>query len=459
MNINKNIFRKYDIRGVIDVDLTPDIASLIGKGYGTLMRRKYNAKSLIVGGDVRLSTPTLKKGLIKGILSTGCDVIDIGILPTPVAYFAICNLKMDGGVIVTASHNPPKDNGFKLCGKGASPVFDDDIISIYTLIERNDFETGSGSFAEREDLISMYTNHLLSIIKMGPRKLKIVTDCGNATAGMVAPALLRKLGCDVTELFTEPDGNFPNHHPDPTIEKYIEVLKKTVREGDFDIGFGYDGDADRIGLVDETGRAIPGGFILLLLALELLKDNKGATIAYDVKCSRLLNKLIGEAGGKPVMGKTGHAFMKQKMKASGAILGGELSGHIVFNDRYYPYDDAIFVSLRIAEMMSYKKGKLSNLVSWRDTYSATPEIRLDCPDDIKFKVMDFILSEFKSKYKTIDIDGARVEFDDGWGLLRVSNTQPCLVMCCEAVSPHALDRIKNILSSAVEDAKSKVKMD
>lgn len=452
--MNPDIFREYDIRGVVETDLTEDVVELIGKAYGTHMKR-LGFNNFSVGGDVRLTTNRLKKALIKGILSTGGNVTDIGTVLTPAFYFSIAHLNMDGGVMVTGSHNPIEYNGLKL-NKGLGSVYGDEIQELRKLIEANDFETGSGTFNETA-ILDDYKAMLKSKIKLN-RKLKIVMDPGNGTGGLVAPEVFRALGADVTCIFCEPDGHFPNHLPDPTVLKYIQTLRDKVLELKADIGIGYDGDSDRVGVIDNMGRVIFADRLLALLARDVLKRHPGSEIIFDVKCSQALVEEIERSGGKPLMWKTGHALLKSKLQEDKAPLAGEMSGHIFFADDYFGFDDAIYVSLRLAQLLAASDKTMAELADEIPSYYSTPEIRVACSEQEKFTIVRELSDYFKSKYKTIDVDGVRALFEDGWGLLRASNTQPVLVLRFEAKTEK---RIKEIIDIFVQKLKEypSVKLD
>jgi phosphomannomutase / phosphoglucomutase len=438
--MNVNIFRAYDIRGIADTDLNDQTVELIGRAYGTILARK-NLKTVAVARDVRLSSERIQNALTRGILSSGIDAVDVGSAPTPVLYFAIVHLKTDGGAMVTGSHNPIEFNGIKLC-EGLASLFGDDIQKIRNMIEKSDFASASGKLT-RKEIIPDYMTMILEKIRLR-KKFKIVIDAGNGTAGPIAPGLYEKMGCEVVRLYCEPDGRFPNHLPDPTIMKYIEDLRNRVIAEKADFGIGYDGDADRVGMVDEKGRVIYADQILALLSREVLSRNPGAPIVFDVKCSQLLPEVIEKAGGVPLMWKTGHSLLKAKMKETGAPLAGEMSGHIFFKDGYFGFDDGIYVSFRVAQMLSGQEKSLGRLKDELPAFFSTPEIRIDCPDEEKFGVVEKLVAMFKKEYQVIDVDGARVLFGDGWGLVRASNTQPLLVMRFEAKTEERLEEIEKV---------------
>ena len=436
--MNPDIFREYDIRGVVGKDLTTATVELIGKAIGTHISR-HGGKTLTVGRDMRKSSIEFRDALIKGLLSTGCDVTDIGLVPTPVSYFSLYHLQPDGGVMITGSHNPSNYNGFKI-SQGRHSLYGKQIQELRGLIDRKDFATGQGQL-DKKEVLEAYMEKIGGIIKF-PRKVKVVVDGGNGCFGITGPELLRRLGLDPVELYCEPDGSFPNHHPDPTVEKNLQDLISRVKSEKAELGIGFDGDADRIGLVDEKGNIIWGDQLLILLARDLLKKHPGATIVGEVKCSQNLFNDIREHGGVPVMAPAGHSLIKKKMRETGALLAGEMSGHICFSDNYLGFDDAIFAACRILEIVASSDKKLSEMLSDVPVTAYTPEIRIDCPDDKKFKIVAELTELFREKYDVVDIDGVRINLDDGWALIRASNTQPVLVLRFEAKTQ---DRLKEII--------------
>ncbi|MDZ7374030.1 MAG: phosphomannomutase/phosphoglucomutase [candidate division KSB1 bacterium] len=437
MFVNPNIFRQYDVRGVAERDLTDEVVEQLGRAFGTFMRRK-GYRTLTVGRDVRLSSPRLRDALVQGLAATGVEVIDVGVVPTPVLYFSIVHFRVDGGVMITGSHNPIEYNGFKLC-EGVASIYGDDIQELRRLIEKGDFESGRGE-VRQDDALTPYLR-LLGEKFHFPRRLKLVIDAGNGTAGEIASQLFRGYGHDVVCLYCEPDGRFPNHLPDPTIPEYVAELRRKVVELGADLGIGYDGDADRIGAIDEKGAIIFADRLLALFSKGVLARCPGAPIVFDVKCSQALPDFIAQHGGKPVMWKTGHSLLKAKMKELGAPFAGEMSGHMFFADDYFGFDDALYASLRLVEMVAGSGKKLSELVAEIPAFVSTPEIRVDCPDEDKFAVVDELIKHFRREYEVVDVDGARVLFGDGWGLVRASNTQPVLVLRFEAKTPERLREI------------------
>ena len=448
MKINPQIYREYDIRGVVDKDLTPEVVRKLGRGFGTHMTRLGHSE-LVIGRDGRLSSKAFAEALIEGLISTGCHVVDIGLCPTPVYYFSIFHLDKEGGTMVTGSHNPPEFNGFKV-SVGKSTIFGEEIQKLGRLIEKGDFSTGKGNLS-REEIIRPYQDYLKKNIRL-EKKLKVVIDAGNGTGGIVAGPLLKSLGCEVEELFCEVDGRFPNHFPDPTIPGNLKDLMDRVKKIGADVGVGYDGDADRIGVVDDRGSIIWGDQLMILFAREILKDNPGATFVAEVKCSQNLFADIEKHGGKAIMWKTGHSLIKEKMKEEKAVLGGEMSGHIFFAHRYFGYDDAIYASCRLLELLSKTERKLSQLLDDVPKTMITPEIRVDCPDEIKFNVVERVKEVLRKDYPIIDVDGVRAQFEGGWGLVRASNTQPALVLRFEALTQDRLSKIKTFVEETVQKA-------
>ena len=452
MKINPQIYREYDIRGVVDKDLTPEIVRRIGQGFGTHMVR-LGRKNLVVGRDGRLSSPSYGEALMEGLLSTGCNIIDIGVCPTPVYYFSIFHLDKDGGMMVTGSHNPPEFNGFKV-SVDKSTIFGEEIQKLGRLVEQGDFASGKGKVTKVE-IIPAYQDYIKKNIKFGKR-LKVVIDAGNGTAGIVAGPLLRELGSEVEELYCDLDGRFPNHFPDPTIPANLKDLINRMKKMGADVGIGYDGDADRIGVVDDQGNIIWGDQLMILFSREILKHREGATFVAEVKCSQNLFTDIEKHGGRAIMWRTGHSLIKEKMKEEKAVLGGEMSGHIFFADRYFGYDDAIYASCRLIELLSKTDKKLSQLLDDVPKTFITPEIRVDCPDEIKFKVVEKVKEDLRQSLSIIEVDGVRVQFGDGWGLVRASNTQPVLVLRFEALTEKRLQEIKKLVEEKVQAAVSAI---
>jgi len=445
--MNPTIFREYDIRGVVDKDLTTETVRELGMGAGSYFSRR-GIKRITVGRDCRPSSDPFFDALLEGLLGSGMEVIDVGICPTPLLYFSIVHLVQEGGVMITGSHNPPEFNGFKVC-VGKDAIYGGEIQRVRETIEKREFVQGKGSLA-RHDIIKDYNHYLLSNIRLG-RELTVVVDAGNGTGGVVGVPIMRELGCRVKALYCEMDGRFPHHHPDPTVEKNLKDLIDTVKDTKADLGIGYDGDADRIGVIDEEGRIIWGDKLMIIFARALLKEHGGGTFIGEVKCSQTLYDEIARLGGRAIMWKTGHSLIKDKMKKEKALLAGEMSGHMFFADRYFGFDDAIYASCRLLEIMGKSGKKVSELLEGIPQTYATPEIRLDCPDDIKFKIVEQATEHFRQRYPVIDVDGMRVKFPDGWGLLRASNTQPALVLRFEAASQERLEEIRGMIETTVQE--------
>lgn len=394
----------------------------------------------VVGRDVRESGDAYFEALTEGLTGAGIDVVDIGLVPTPVFYFAARRWGIRGGVMITASHNAAEYNGFKIL-RGEGTIYGDDIMELHSIISAGGLPRGKTAGVSKREAVQEYVDFIVSNINLD-RPVRFAADGGNGTAGISAPAIFRGLGCEPVELFMEPDGRFPNHHPDPTVEKNLVDLRKAVTGGGLELGIGFDGDSDRIGVIDDKGRTLWGDYLLAIYARDILRDNPGATVIFEVKCSQGLVEDILRHGGRPVMWKTGHSLIKKKMREEKALLAGEMSGHQFFADRYFGFDDAIYAACRLLELLSKSGLPLSAMVDDLPRYSSTPEIRVDCADEVKFGVVDRIRERFKMTNEVIDVDGARVKFDDGWGLVRASNTQPVLVLRFEASGPEALESIK-----------------
>ncbi len=444
--MNPGIFREYDIRGVTGKDLTEADAVSIGKAYGTLLHQQ-GKKRVSVGRDCRTSSEPFCRHFAQGILSTGVDVIDIGVCPTPVLYFSIQHLAVDGGAKVTASHNPPEYNGFKLMN-GTDSIHSHGLQDIRKIIEADGFVQGSGTL-ETVDVIQAYQKNILETIKLD-RKIRIGIDAGNGTGGVTALPVLKALGCEVHDLYCDMDGTFPNHPSDPTVKKNMLELIDLVQQNNLDLGVGYDGDADRIGVVDEKGNIIYGDQLMIIFAREILTRKPGATFISEVKCSMVMYDDINKRGGRAIMWRTGHSLIKKKMKEEKAALAGEMSGHMFFSDRYLGFDDALYATCRLLEIISSTGKTVSELIADLPKTYTTPEIRVDCPDDRKFKVVEAITRKFKEKMTVIDIDGLRAVYPDGWGLVRASNTQPALVLRFEALTRERLDEIRNEIETALK---------
>lgn len=445
-NISRSIFREYDIRGIADKDLTADVARKIGRAYAHLVRsRGVTNGPIAVGRDNRPSGNTLHRALVGALIESGLDVIDIGIVPTPLAYWAQSKLEVSGGIQITGSHNPPEYNGFKL-GLNTRSIYGEDIQELYRLAAADSGSVhgdGAGKLTHH-DIIDEYIADVKG--KIGPidRSLRLVVDAGNGAGAVVAEKLFAALGVETTCLFCESDGTFPNHHPDPTVPENLVDLISEVREGGYDLGVAFDGDADRIGLVDHTGDIIWGDYMLILYARDVIeRKGPGQPIIFDVKCSQALPDAITKAGGTPVMWKTGHSLIEEKMHETGAPIAGEMSGHMFFAEGWYGFDDALYGAARILKILDRTEQSLQDLLADVPRYYSTPEIRVDCPDDMKFELVNEAIKHFKSIHETIDVDGVRIVYPDGWGLIRASNTQPVIVTRFEALTEQRLTEIRN----------------
>jgi phosphomannomutase/phosphoglucomutase len=445
--MNPRIFREYDIRGIVDQDLTDEVVRLLGQAFATYISRQGKHR-VVVGRDGRLSSPRFREPLVQGMVSGGLEIVDIGVCPTPVFYFSLFHLDREGGVMITGSHNPPEFNGFKVC-VGKETLFGEEIQNLRKIIEAGKFAEGKGSVSFQE-VIPAYQNYILQNIHLD-RRIKLVIDSGNGTAGAVAPKILRDLGCRVEDLYSKIDGRFPNHHPDPTIPENMKDLIAKVQEIGAEVGIGYDGDADRIGVVDPPGNIIWGDQLLILFAREVLRNHPGATIISEVKCSQNLYDDIARHGGRGIMWKAGHSLLKSKMKEEKALLGGEMSGHMFFADRYFGYDDAIYASCRLLEILSRTEKTLPELLGDLPKTFSTPEIRVPCPDEEKFELVEKVRESFRKEYSIVDVDGVRVLFPDGWGLVRASNTQPAIVLRFEARTPERLKEIRQLIENRIKE--------
>lgn len=448
MTISPAIFRAYDIRGVVTDALTPDVVREIGRAYGSECLNQ-GMETAVVARDGRLSGPALIDALSEGIMSTGMNVINIGMVPTPVLYFATHHLQTGTGVMVTGSHNPPEYNGLKMIVNG-NALFGDGITGLYNRLQKNDLASGSGSLSEA-DILEDYLDRITSDVSL-KRPMKIAYDCGNGVAGAAAPQLFDRLGCESTSLFIDVDGTFPNHHPDPAKPENLVDLKKAVADDNRELGLAFDGDGDRVGVIDNNGDIIWPDRQMILYAQDLLKRNPGASIIYDVKCSKLLPEAIEKAGGKPDMWKTGHSFIKARIKETGALLGGEMSGHIFFKERWFGFDDALYSAARLLEILSADNRPVSEIFGEIPNSVNTPEINITFAEDGAHHdfMKTFVSKSQFSGAKLTDIDGLRADFDDGWGLVRASNTTPSLVIRFEADTDAALERIQSAFRDAMK---------
>ncbi len=450
--LKPTIFREYDIRGIADRDLlSPDI-TVLGQAIGTFLQRNAGRR-INLGRDCRLSSSRLRDALCQGLVASGCQVTDIGEVPTPLLYYSVFHLAADGAVMVTGSHNPPEYNGFKVVS-GKSTIYGPRIQQILALIESGDLARGQGS-ANNADVSTAYVDEIGAQFRWD-RRIKVVVDSGNGTAGPVMHRLLERLNCDAVELFFEMDGRFPNHHPDPTVESNLAPLVEAVGRHGAELGIAFDGDADRIGAVDETGRVVWGDYLLLIFAREILSRKPGSTFIGEVKCSQVLYDELERLGGVPIMYRTGHSLIKAKMKEEHAEMAGEMSGHMFFADRYYGYDDAPYAACRLMEIVANSGKPLSAQLAGLPRMLSTPEIRADCPDEIKFEVVARVAGQFRKTHRVVDVDGVRVLFDGGWGLVRASNTQPVLVLRFEAANEESLAAYRRQVEAAVEDARKHV---
>jgi len=444
LKIKPTIFREYDIRGLVGEEITPAVAANIARAYAVYLR-KDGIRDVIVGRDNRVSSPSIRDAVVEALAARGCHVVDLGVVITPVFYFARVRYGIDGGIMITASHNPPEFNGFKLA-HGFGTIYGEEIQQIRWLAEQGQTVEGSGSLEVR-DVGPAYRRMLLEKIQLGPRTLRVVADCGNGTASLIVPQVLQELGCKVTCLYCDSDPRFPHHHPDPVQPENLRDLIDKVREERADVGIGFDGDGDRLGVVDDKGTIIWGDTLMILYWREILPKYPGTVGIVEVKCSQALYDEIARLGGKPIFYRTGHSLIKAKMKEVGAVFTGEMSGHMFFADEYYGFDDAIYAAARLLRILSHADRPLSGLLEDVPRYHSTPEVRVDCADETKFKVVNQVAMDFKRMHTVIDIDGARILFPDGWGLIRASNTQPALVLRAEAKTPEGLPRIKR----AIED--------
>ncbi len=445
MAVNPVVFREYDIRGVAGTDLTEETVGLVARALGTQVRAAGGSR-VVVGRDVRLSGPAFHRAAVAGLRSTGCDVIDLGVVPTPLTYFAAQTLDVHGLCMITGSHNPPEYNGMKI-GVGKTTLYGEAIQEILRLVQKGEFASGAGTLTTH-DIVGPYQDYVVQNLKLGARRLKVVIDAGNGTGGIAAP-IFERLGFDVVPLFLEPDGRFPNHHPDPTVEKNLEHLKRKVLESRADVGIAYDGDSDRVGAVDELGQVLWGDQLMILFSRAILKEVPGAAIVGEVKCSYTLYDDIGARGGRPIMWKAGHSLIKAKMKEEHAELAGEMSGHIFFGHRWLGFDDGIYSSARLVELLTHTAAPLSSLLADVPKTFSTPELRVDCPEEKKFELVRRAQAFFSARYQAVTVDGVRVVFPDGWGLVRASNTQPILVLRFEATTEARLAEIRALVEGEV----------
>lgn len=440
MDIPPIIFREYDIRGVVDSELAPHAVRAIGRAVTTLARQRVGGDPrIVVGRDNRPSGESLARAMREGIALAGGTAIDVGMLPTPALYFALHELDVDGGVQVTGSHNPPEFNGLKMVVAGDT-LHGKEIQRLRRLIEDGELDSGSGTSEVDESILRKYADKVVSLNAPLERPVKVVVDCGNGVASLVAENILSRIGAHVVSLYCESDGSFPNHHPDPTVLENLRDLQESVRRTNAALGIAFDGDGDRIGAVDESGEVVFGDKLLILYGRELIeRTGETGPVIFDVKCSNLLREKLAEAGLEPVIWKTGHSLIKAKMKELGATLAGEMSGHMFFGGDYFGYDDAIFAAARLLSYLARQEGPLSGLMADFPESFATPEIRIDCPADRQDAIVQEASNYFGERYETLTLDGVRINFDQGWGLIRASNTQPVIVMRFEANSRETLE--------------------
>lgn len=438
--MNPLIFREYDIRGLADRDLGDDLVRDLGRALGTFLARQ-GKRVIALGRDNRLSSDRLHAALLDGLLQAGLHIIDQGVGPTPLLYFGVFHRDLDGGVQITGSHNPPKENGFKMmCGKQTLAA--DEIRQLRTMIVERDFDLPGGGRVENDDPMPAYCGYMRGNVRLSRTDVRFAVDAGNGAGGPLAVAAMKAVGLDPIAMYCEMDGHFPNHHPDPSLPENLEPLIDRVRGEKLELGLAYDGDADRLGVIDERGEIIWGDKLMILFSREILRRHPGAAILGEVKCSQTLYDDIAAHGGRPIVWKTGHSLIKRKMKEEQALLAGEMSGHLFFKDRYHGYDDAIYASLRMLEIVASAGEPLSALLKDVPVTHSTPEIRVDCPDERKFNVVERVLAHFKATHDVLDVDGARIRFEGGWGLVRASNTQPALVLRFEASSAERLAAIR-----------------
>lgn len=444
MHVPAHIFREYDIRGLVDDEVTPGLVHALGRAFATFVARKLgkDAPILAVGRDVRPSSDPYRDAMVQGLRESGAKVLDIGVVPTPVLYYACHRLDTDGGVMITASHNPSEYNGFKLNWRRL-PLSGEEIQAVRKLIEDEDFSTGKGAL-EETPVTDDYLDMVAGKVELA-RPVDVVLDCGNATGALFTPELLESVGAQVDPLFCTVDGTFPNHHPDPTVDENIVVMKERVRGGGGELGIGLDGDCDRIGAVDENGRTVRGDQLTAIFARYQLERTPGERILFDVKSSRALDEDIRAHGGQPVMWKTGHSLMKKKMLEDGIVFGGEMSGHLFFFHDYWGFDDAIFAACRLCEIVSKSDRTLGEMVDTMHHYASTPEVRVETTEEGKWELVKAARRYFGERYDTLDIDGVRITFPEGWALLRASNTQPVVVLRAEGQSGDALHSIESEL--------------
>jgi phosphomannomutase/phosphoglucomutase len=440
MNVTRTIFREYDVRGLVGSQLTPELARGLGRAFASAAwERCGRAPVLAVGRDNRPSGGDLASGFREGIVDAGGTAVDVGMLPTPALYFAVRVLEVDGGCQVTGSHNPPEFNGFKMV-LGDDSLHGDAITALWETLTTESWRTGTGAERADSSVLGRYRDAILDRNRLA-RPVRVVVDCGNGVSSLIAVQTLQAMGAEVTGLFCESDGTFPNHHPDPTVPANLRDLELAVRREGAELGIAFDGDGDRIGAVDETGRILFGDQLMVIFGRDAVtRFGKGTPVIFDVKCSEVLPAALAQAGAEPVMWKTGHSLIKARMKELGAPLAGEMSGHIFFGGDYFGFDDALFAAARLLEIVSEGPSGVARLLADLPSTAATPEIRVDCPDDVKFPLVERAARHFAALYPVNTIDGVRMTFPHGWGLLRASNTQPIVVLRFEATTEKDLER-------------------
>lgn len=449
MQVKPEIFRQYDIRGIAGEELTESIAAAIGKAFGTITIRD-GEKRAVVGCDNRTSSEPLKNALLRGITSTGVNVIDCGTVITPTLYYSRILFGTNAGIMVTASHNPPQYNGFKICSVDGGTMYGSHLQNLKEMIEQEDFLSGEGK-AKKADIKEHYIDMITDKVKLGRKKLKVAIDCANGTASLFAGQLFNKLGCEVIPIFCKSDPSFPNHHPDPVKKENLAHLIDTVFKNRADLGIGFDGDGDRLGVIDDKGNIIWGDQLMILFWREIMPKYPGAKAIVEVKCSQALVDEIKKLGGEPIFYKTGHSLIKAKMKEIGAVFTGEMSGHMFFADEYFGYDDALYAAARLLKILSYTDKPLSELLSDVNRYYSTPELRIHSSDSMKFEEVEKVRIYFKQKHiPMIEVDGVRALFEHGWGLVRASNTGPEIIARCESKYPEGLEEIKEEIGKALE---------
>ncbi len=448
--MSAHIFREYDIRGVADRDLPTELITDLGRALGTFLSRE-GRKRIAVARDCRLSSPRLHAALTEGLLETGLTLIDIGMTPTPLMYFTVFSQDLDGGVQITGSHNPPEDNGFKMM-KGKASLYGQDVQVLRQMIEAQDFELPGGGVVEKLDIMPTYAGYIRGNVRIARKDIRFAIDAGNGAAGPTAVAAMEAAGLSPVTLLCEPDGEFPVHHPDPSLPENLDLLRDKVLSEGLELGIAYDGDGDRIGVIDARGDVMWGDKLMVVYARALLKQRPGAAILGEVKCSQTMYDDIGKHGGRPIMWKTGHSLIKAKMKEESALLAGEMSGHVFFGDRYYGFDDAVYATLRLLEIVAASNQPLHELIADLPETHVTPELRVPSTDDAKFAIVDRVLAHYRESHDVVDIDGARIRFDGGWGLVRASNTQPVLVMRFEAETEERRDEIRREVEEVVAQA-------